>query len=32
LKNGAIDLVVGLGAENLAGAIQWEPAAHPAPA
>jgi PTS system glucose-specific IIC component len=32
LKNGAIDLLVGLGAENLAGAIQWEPAAHPAPA
>jgi PTS system glucose-specific IIC component len=32
LKNGAVDLLVGLGAENLAGAIQWEPAAHPAPA
>jgi PTS system glucose-specific IIC component len=32
MKNGAVDLLVGLGAENLAGAIQWEPAAHPAPA
>ena len=32
LKNGAVDLLVGLGAENLAGAIQWESAAHPAPA
>jgi PTS system glucose-specific IIC component len=32
LKNGAVDLLVGLGAENLAGAIQWEPSAHPAAA
>jgi PTS system glucose-specific IIC component len=32
LKNGAVDLLVGLGAENLAGAIQWELATHPAPA
>jgi PTS system glucose-specific IIC component len=32
LQNGAVDLLVGLGAENLRSAIQWEPAAHPTPA
>jgi PTS system glucose-specific IIC component len=32
LKSGAVDLLVGLGAENLRCAIQWEPAAHPTPA
>ncbi|REG52413.1 PTS system D-glucose-specific IIB component (Glc family) /PTS system D-glucose-specific IIC component (Glc family) [Paraburkholderia sp. BL6669N2] len=32
LKNGAIDLLVGLGAENLANALHWTPTAHPTPA
>ncbi|CAD6534482.1 PTS system glucose-specific EIICB component [Paraburkholderia kirstenboschensis] len=32
LKNGAIDLLVGLGAEDLANALRWAPTSHPAPA
>jgi PTS system glucose-specific IIC component len=32
LKNGAIDLLVGLGAEDLANALRWTPASHPTPA
>jgi PTS system glucose-specific IIC component len=32
LANGAIDLLVGLGAEDLANALRWAPTGHPTPA